>query len=279
MKKNITRQFALFTLLISIFISSCNKSNNIPFKEGKMKLSKEQYERFQYRLKTIPMIIRVKDEANNRYVDFDVRKKTINFNKTWSFANPTPNTIYGQGGGIVVYVSSSGLGWGYGTPTHTVTAGNTTLTVQTLCLAIDASAYAAMFASQVGSLPIDGISIVMGLDADFSLLANSNNTNFANYFHGLAYYLVYDFNASGSYTVIDWTTMTTLPSTIAFAMMFSFEVNNSGAFYFSNDGNINVSGGDMTFNGNYWGIEMDFTNLSQSLTFGTYPGSGTMGCN
>ena len=279
MKKNITRQFALFTLLISIFISSCNKSNNIPFKEGKMKLSKEQYERFQYRLKTIPMIIRVKDEANNRYVDFDVRKKTINFNKTWSFANPTPNTIYGQGGGIVVYVSSSGLGWGYGTLTHTVTAGNTTLNVQTLCLAIDASAYAAMFASQVGSLPIDGISIVMGLDADFSLLANSNNTNFANYFHGLAYYLVYDFNASGAYTVIDWTTMTTLPNTIAFAMMFSFEVNNSGAFYFSNDGNINVSGGDMTFNGNYWGIEMDFTNLSQSLTFGTYPGSGTMGCN
>jgi hypothetical protein len=118
----------------------------------------------------------------------------------------------------------------------------------------------------------------MGLDADFSLLANSSNTNFANYFHGLAYYLVYDFNASGSYDVIDWTTMTTLPNSLAFSMVFSFDFNNSGAFYLSKDGAITVSGGDMTFNGNYWGIEMDFNNLNQSLTYNTFSGSGTMGC-
>ena len=61
-------------------------------------------------------------------------------------------------------------------------------------------------------------------------------------------------------------------------MLFSFDYNNSGAFYFSQDGAINVNGGDMSFNGNYWGIEMDFTNLSQSLTYNSYPGSGTMGC-
>jgi hypothetical protein len=136
-----------------------------------------------------------------------------------------------------------------------------------------------MFSGQTGTLPIDGISLVMGLDADFSLLANSSSTNFSNYFHGLAYYLVYDFNASGSYQVIDWTTMTTLPNSISFAMLFSFDSNNMGAFYFSQDGDINVSGGNMTFNGNYWGIEMDFSNLSPSLTYDTYPGSGTMGCD
>jgi hypothetical protein len=90
---------------------------------------------------------------------------------------------------------------------------------------------------------------------------------------------VYDFNASGSYQVIDWTTMTTLPNSISFAMLFSFDSNNMGAFYFSQDGDINVSGGNMTFNGNYWGIEMDFSNLSPSLTYDTYPGSGTMGCD
>jgi hypothetical protein len=94
----------------------------------------------------------------------------------------------------------------------------------------------------------------------------------------LSYYLVYDFNASGSYDVIDWTTMTTLPNSQAFSMVFSFDFNNSGAFYLSKDGAITVSGGDMTFNGNYWGIEMDFNNLNQSLTYNTFSGSGTMGC-
>lgn len=272
------KNIGILAVLILFGLNSCNKNQTYVAKEEKMTFTPQQYKKFQDKLSTIPMIIKVKDEVNNRFVDFDVRNQTVTFNKSWSFANPTPNTIYAQNGGIVVYVSSSSLGWGYGTPTHTVSAGNTTLNVQTLCMAVDASAYAAMFAGQTGTLPIDGISIVMGLDADFSLLANSSSTNFANYFHGLAYYLVYDFNASGSYNVIDWTTMTTLPNSIAFAMLFSFDYNNSGAFYFSQDGAINVNGGDMSFNGNYWGIEMDFTNLSQSLTYNSYPGSGTMGC-
>jgi hypothetical protein len=61
-------------------------------------------------------------------------------------------------------------------------------------------------------------------------------------------------------------------------MLFSFGQNNNGAFYFSKDGNIDVSGGDMTFKGNYWGIETNFTTISSSLTYNTYIGSGTMGC-
>jgi hypothetical protein len=44
------------------------------------------------------------------------------------------------------------------------------------------------------------------------------------------------------------------------------------------DGKVSVSGSDMSFNGNYWGIEMDFSNLNPSLTYNTYAGSGTMGC-
>jgi hypothetical protein len=272
------KNIGILAFLILVGLNSCSKNQTYVAKEEKMTLSPEQYKKFKDKLSAMPMIIKVKDEVNNRFVDFDVRNQTVTFNKSWNFANPTPNTIYAQNGSIVVYVSSNSAGWGSGSPTHTVTAGNTTLNVQTLCMAVDASAYAAMFAGQTGALPIDGISIVMGLDADFSLLANSNSTNFANYFHGLAYYLVYDFNASGSYDVIDWTTMTSLPNSIAFAMLFSFDYNSSGAFYFSQDGTINVSGGDMTFNGNYWGIEMDFNNLSPSLTYNSYPGSGTMGC-
>ena len=272
------KKLGVIAILLAITLISCNKNQTYFVKEEKVTFTPEQYKRLQNNLKTVPLIIKVKDEVNNRFVDFDVRNKKVSFSKTWNFANPTPNTIYGQNGGIVVYISSNSSSWGYGSPTHTITAGNTTLNVQTLCLAVDASAYVAMFAGQTGTLPYDGISVVMGLDADFSLLANASSTSFANYFHGLAYYLVYDFNASGSYDVIDWTTMTALPNSIAFSMVFSFDTNNSGAFYFSKDGSISVSGSDMSFNGNYWGIEMDFSNLNPSLTYNTYAGSGTMGC-
>jgi len=272
------KKLGVIAILLAITLISCNKNQTYFVKEEKVTFTPEQYKRLQNNLKTVPLIIKVKDEVNNRFVDFDVRNKKVSFSKTWNFANPTPNTIYGQNGGIVVYISSNSSSWGYGSPTHTITAGNTTLNVQTLCLAVDASAYVAMFAGQTGTLPYDGISVVMGLDADFSLLANASSTSFANYFHGLAYYLVYDFNASGSYDVIDWTTMTSLPNSIAFSMVFSFDTNNSGAFYFSKDGSISVSGSDMSFNGNYWGIEMDFSNLNPSLTYNTYAGSGTMGC-
>jgi hypothetical protein len=176
-------------------------------------------------------------------------------------------------------VSSSTFGFGSSNSTSTITAGNTSLNVQTLCLAVDASAYAAMFQAQSGQLPISGISVVMGLDVDWALLQNASTANFGNYFHGLAYYLVYDFPASGSYNVIDWTGANGITSLDGFAMVFSFGQNNNGSFYFSKTGTLNVNGGDMTYNGDYWGIEGLFNTINNGLTFQTYSGSGTMGCN
>jgi hypothetical protein len=262
-------------------LGSCTKyEKKVAYTDSSLTLTSEQFKNFEERMSKIPLTVHYFDEKNNRHVDFDVRKRTVTFNKSWSFANPQPNTIYGSGGGLVVYLSSSSTNWGYGSPTHTITAGSTTLNVQTLCLAVDASAYAAMFAGQTGQLPFTGISVVMGLDADFSLLANASSTNFGNYFKGLAYYLVYDSPASGSYSVIDWTNLnTSFPQQQGFSMVFSFDIqNNFGAFYFSQDGQLNVSGGDISFNGNYWGIETVFNNINPNLTYGTYPGSGTMGC-
>ena len=270
----------LFAGVLLLSLTCCNKSNVVK-KMGSNKLvtTKETQAKIEDALKKMPLIVKIKDEKNNRYIDFDVRNKTVSINKTWSFANPQPNTIYAQGNGLVVYVSSSTFGLGSSNSTSTVTAGNTTLNVQTLCLAIDASAYAAMFQAQTGQLPINGISVVMGLDVDWALLQNASSASFGNFFHGLAYYLVYDFPASGSYNVIDWTGAFGVSSLDGFAMVFSFDQNNDGSFYFSKTGNINVSGGDMTFNGDYWGIQSVFTNINNGLTFQTYSGSGTMGCN
>ncbi len=270
----------LIGLIILTLIQSCNKSN-VAKKIGKahLEINKENNLKIEEALNTMPLIIKIKDEVNDRFIDFDIRNKTVSINKTWSFANPQTNTIYAQGSGLIVYVSSSVFGFGTNNSTSSITAGSTTLNVQTLCLAIDASAYATMFQTQSGQLPITGISVVMGLDVDWALLQNASSSNFGNYFHGLAYYLVYDFPASGSYNVYDWTGASGLSSLDGFAMVFSFSQNNNGSFYFSKTGTLNVNGGDITFNGDYWGIEGLFNTINNGLTFQTYTGSGTMGCN
>ena len=274
------KKLFLIALLFCIVIVSCNKSKIVNVtKTEKLVLTQDQQKTLEDAFKRIPMIIKIKDEKNNRFVDFNVRDRTVMFNKSWSFSNPQSNTIYAQDGYFVVYVSSSTFDFGSSSATYSVTAGNTSLNVKTICLSVDASAYAAMFQSQTGQLPIDGISAVMGLDADFALLQNASSANFGDYFHGLAYYLVYDFGASGSYNVFDWTGSTPLGNADGFAMVFGFEQNNFGGFYFSKDGTLNVSGGDMAFNGNYWGIEADFTTLTTTSAFDTFSGSGTMGCN
>jgi hypothetical protein len=267
---------AVFSFLLLIF--SCKKNQNYFSNNQKIILTSKEYSNLCENLKNTPLTIKYFDATNNRYVSFDCKSRKVTFSKSWSFANPEPNTIYGDGSGLVLYMSSTSFDLGSNSSSYQITAGSTTLNVKTICVAVDASAYANMFAGQTGQLPIDGISIVMGLDADFSLLANSSSTNFSNYFHGLAYYLVYDFNASGPYNVIDWTQGIDFNNQKAFAMVFSFEENNFGGFYFSKDGDITVSGGDMTFNGNYWGIETDFSSLNPDLTYNTFTGSGTMGC-
>lgn len=274
------KKLILIALILCSVIVSCKKSKNVYIpKQQKIVLTEEQQILLEDAFKKTPLIIKMKDEKNNRFIDFNVKERTISFKKSWSFSNPQTNTIYAQDGYFVVYVSSSAFDFGSSSSTYAITAGNTSLNVKTICLSVDASAYAAMFQAQTGQLPIDGISVVMGLDADFALLQNASSASFGDYFHGLAYYLVYDFGASGSYNVFDWTGSTPLGNSDGFAMVFGFEQNNFGGFYFSKDGTLNVSGGDMTFNGNYWGIEADFTTLSTTLAYDTFAGSGTMGCD
>ena len=59
-------------------------------------LSGAQKENIENAFKTMPLIIKVKDEVNNRFLDFDVRNRTVSICKTWSFTSPQTNTIYAQ---------------------------------------------------------------------------------------------------------------------------------------------------------------------------------------
>jgi hypothetical protein len=266
----------LFFTFSASFLFSCSKSA-LPAKVEEAKITPQMTKMLKEELEHLPLIIRVKDTVNNCYVDFNVKNQTISTTKSWSFSNPAPNTVYASSQGLVLYMSTPNSSFGMGSGGHTVVAGNTTLNVQTQCVAWDISA----FTAASGALPIDGFSMVIGLDADFSMLQNANTMCFSDFFKGLAYYFVYDSPASGSYTVVDWNDPNfNINSSDGYAFVFSFENCNDGKFYFSKSGSINVSGGDMTFqNGLYW----ELSGLLSSITTGSnlveYPGSGTMGCN
>jgi hypothetical protein len=264
--------------ILVLTVLSCNKITDIKITPTEIKLEKSKFEKLQTVLKNTPTIVRVFDEEKRRLVDFNLRERSISLPKTWDFANPQSGTIYAEGGYAIIYFSSSDLTTGSGA-TSTITAGNTTLNVNTMCVAIDLSAYTALFGDVFGEMPIDGFSAVIGLDADFSMLANADSASFGDFFYGFAEYIVYDFQAAGSYQVFDWITEDPLAQGLAFAAVFAFDNDSFGAFYFSEDGDITVNGGDMTFDGNYWGIETDFSGLDYDLNYSTYAGSGTMGCN
>ena len=124
-----------------------------------------------------------------------------------------------------------------------------TLQVQTMCLAM--AGFSNLFSSGQ-SFPIDGISLVMGLDADFSMLNNANTMCFSDFIHGVAFYEVFESPASGSYDVIDWTDpnfdfTTYFTSQNGYAFVFSFDNCNQGNFYFSKEGQITVNGGGYDF--------------------------------
>ena len=278
--KHIIKLLFLSAILIS---SSCTKNpSKIVAPNSQEEISETTVSNLKKMLDELPTIIRVRDEKNNRFVDFDIKNKSISILKSWSFANPTPNTVYSTTSGFVIYISDPNPAWGMGSGSQTITAGSTTLQVQTMCLAM--AGFSNLFSSGQ-SFPIDGISLVMGLDADFSMLNNASTLCFSDFIHGVAFYEVFESPASGSYDVIDWTdpnvfTNYFLPQN-GYAFVFSFDNCNEGNFYFSKSGTINVNGGDMTFSGEYWGWEDWYTAITQGGTILTndYPGSGTMGCN
>ena len=278
--KHIIKLLFLSAILIS---SSCTKNpSKIAAPNAQEEISQTTVSNLKKMLDELPTIIRVRDEKNNRFVDFDIKNKSISILKSWSFANPTPNTVYSTTSGFVIYISDPNPDWGMGSGSQTITAGSTTLQVQTMCLAM--AGFSNLFSSGQ-SFPIDGISLVMGLDADFSMLNNASTLCFSDFIHGVAFYEVFESPASGSYDVIDWTdpnvfTNYFLPQN-GYAFVFSFDNCNEGNFYFSKSGTINVNGGDMTFSGEYWGWEDWYTAITQGGTILTndYPGSGTMGCN
>ncbi|MDX9750408.1 MAG: hypothetical protein RBT71_04935 [Flavobacteriales bacterium] len=181
--------------------------------------------------------------------------------------------------GLMVLTEPSGAFGGGGT----VVAGNTALDIQyAVCFSFDEQALGA----DLFSTGINDVAGVVGIGGDFEALANgefSEGDDLFDYFHGFAYYLVYaEQLANTDYEVLNWVEdLDQDPADLdgfGFAFVVSFQ--NDGGIYISRDGDLNVNGGSIGFNGNYYAIEgvgfFDEGDDDPGVT--VVPGFGAMGC-
>jgi hypothetical protein len=185
-------------------------------------------------------------------------------------------------GMMILTEPSSGLGAGGGT----VVAGNASLEIDlAVCFSVDEEAMGAdLFDTGVGE-----VAGVIGISGDFEALANGdfseNEDDIFDYFHGFAYYLVYaDELENSDYEVLNWVDDLDQPEEDLEDFGFSFVVSfqNEGGIYISQDGTLNVNGGSIGFNGNYYAIEgVGFFDDEgdDDADLSVVPGFGTMGCN
>jgi len=183
---------------------------------------------------------------------------------------------------MILTEPSAGLGAGGGT----VVAGNASLDIGlAVCFSIDEEALGAdLFDTGVGE-----VAGVIGIAGDFDALMNGDfsedEDDIFDYFHGFAYYLVYaDELSNSSYEVLNWVEDLDQPEEDLENFGFSFVVSfqNEGGVYISRDGTLNVNGGSIGFNGNYYAIEgVGFFDDEEegNADYSVVPGFGTMGCD
>lgn len=228
----------------------------------------------------------------NKIITFDPKNEAKNFsfsdpNPGWNFSNY--NETYwapSSGGGGILFVGAGAFGGNAGG--GTVVAGNTSLNVNyTFCFAASEEALG-LDIGGFGGPDFDGISGVIGFAGDFEALQNGNfdeEEDIFDFFEGIAYYVVYDNEANGSYDILNWFQDLDEPADDlggeGFAWVYGFEPD-AWSLYFSESGSLNVSGGTISFNGTYFGLILDFNDLDsdfETLEFVEVDGFGTMGCN
>ena len=260
MKKTI-KSLALVLSLGSamMFISSCSKDDGAPTGNTKqdMQRTKSRVNEFVKKMPVQNLVHEMKRRSN----------ATIITPHDFSFANPSGSYTYSY---QTTYTTSSGTTYttnsvtvyaaynqfGAGTNGGTVVAGPTSLDINyAFCFSASDQGFGL---GLIGTgAPVSGVSSVIGVSGDFEALQNANDsTTLGDIFHGLAFYIVYDATAQGSYPVIDFSLVDWNDSldinNKCFA--FIFDIQN-GRFFVSKSGSITVNGGSMTYNGEYWMVD------------------------
>jgi hypothetical protein len=230
--------------------------------------------------------IGVWDNDRGLLYKFNLETRDFDFstpNNGWNFSNPDDVQFveYPEGGGIVI-IPYTAFGANTG---GTVIAGSSALDINyTFCFSASDEALGLDLFDFGGDF--DGVSLVLGIAGNFDALAEGNvdeDSDFTDFFQGFAMYVVYDDEAQGSYDVLNW--LEDLEEDPDFLADHSFsyvlDFTSGGGLYFSSDGTITVSGGSMTFSGEYLAIENFIFSLDdeEDLTFSYVTGYGTLGCN
>lgn len=227
----------------------------------------------------------VYNEEENKLYTFDPKTRDFSFstpNSDWNFSN--------QDG--VEYVSNGNQGWviipvfNFGANSGgTIVAGNSVLDVDyTFCFSASEEALGLDLFGYGGDLT--GVSVVVGIAGNFEALMDGDvdeDADFTDFFHGFAAYYVYANEAQGSYDILNWFDNVDEDVDTLAEQGFAYVIDWIGpGIYFSSDGTLNVSGGSITFNGEYLGITdfaLDFEDDEDGFDFGYVSGFGTLGCN
>jgi len=257
----------------------------------------------QERITDAAMQQRLRDKAaqlpgvgvyNRRMDKVIVFKQNIDGSRSFNFVSPPTNGInfassnggqwtWSESQGLMILTEpSAGLGAGGGT----VVAGNASLDIDlAVCFSMGEDALGeGLFDTGVGD-----VAGVIGIAGDFEALMNGDFTegedDIFDYFHGFAYYLVYAEDLSNTdYEVLNWVEdLGQDPDDLdGFGFSFVVSFQNEGGIYISSEGSLNVNGGSIGFNGNYYAIEgVGFFDEDgdDDGDYSVVSGFGTMGCN
>ena len=280
MKKLIYNSVLLFLTGSVLLMSSCSKHDD---QKGGSAVSSSEQRKIRDLIKRLPIEKMVYQRAMLN------GKKGDHVTGAWTFGIPNAGIVFSNGsatgitlsnGPTTLYIASSSFGANTG---GTVVAGATSLDINyTFCFASSDSDAMGLGLFDLGNGGFNGVSSVIGVSGDFEELGNANDsTSFGDIFKGLAFYIVYDGTAEGKYDVVDFSDIgdSTATKAKSFAFIMDFE---NGRIYLSKNGAINVSGGSMNFQGEYYeitGIYDDNGGVNYNGDISVVSGFGAMGCN
>ena len=234
-------------------------------------------------LKMIPEIQILNEEAPEGKGKDPENNDGFNFGEPgdFSFSNPTGNSYTSEQGVVIVTTPGFGSNAGGGT----ITAGSESYDITaTFCLSAGEEGEGGELAGAFTG-GIDGVSLVIGVAGDFES-ASTDTTQLFGGLEALALYVVFDDEAQGSYDVINFFDIESDSTSSmgdfqgsAYAYIIDLQ---GGKLFISSDGSLNVSGGNINFEGEYLEVDFDvdggFDDISEPEDFKIVQGAGTMGC-
>ncbi len=273
--------------LVAVVFSSCSKedlTNRSYYAPASEQTPKQRFEALMEQMPEIALW----DERTEQIVRINMSTREFSFsdpNPGWNFSSSEgPQFIAAdQGGGILIIPAYS-----FGSNTGgTVVAGSSALDINyTFCFSASDEALGLDLFDFGGDF--DGVSIVLGIAGDFEALAEGideeEDGDLDSFFQGIAMYVVYDNEASGNYEILNWIEDIDGDADDFVDQGFSYVVDfQNFNLYFSASGELNVSGGEMSFSGEYLGFVELFESLDEEdeeeFDYALVPGFGTMGCN